>query len=283
MVRWSSSASEPIRAGGPAKGSPDLFAHSWIARPGLITGSPWPRLAGAVLIGIPFVILSAWALAWGQALLGPTGIVLVAALWAALTLLVLGRVRMSKKRGISGVTPRLQWRGVWPGEPELVSRRERASKHTPAALDTDPSTGFTWSDGATAIDPRLVLGWGDHLCLDVPGHGWHWLTLGLSPEDRALKTWLYSRRPSGNRLRADGSVPHVGDGAGGAGTAVASCEPWEAAVERRKQVRKQAGKLSERSGSERDVAAPADNFPPTAIMHKDPGDPLEPSAAHGPT
>jgi hypothetical protein len=280
MVRWSSRASDSIRAGGPIVGSPDLFTHSWVARPGLISGSPWPRLALVVLIGLPFAVVSTWALAWGNAFLGRVGVTLVAGLLCALALLAIHRWRLSMQRAALGTWPTLLWQGAWPGEPASVRATSlrpspRRASHAPEA---EPLPGFTWCDGVTAIYPRLVLSWGEHLCVDIPGQGWHWLSMGRTREDRAAKALLHSQRPSGNPLVAHGSVPHVSGAAGGASPAVASCESWEAAVVRRKQARKLADAARARQASDE----PPDTFPPTAIMHKDPGDPLESSAAHGP-
>ncbi len=287
MARWSSSASESVLKRGAAPGrlpslptlSP-LPTCSWSAHPGLIAGCPWPRSALALLLGMPACVLSAWALAWAQAAWGYPGVVAVLLMLCAgvslgvhFAWLPVGGHRLREPTT-------LHWWGPWPGEralPEAEIARSRGKRRLRRGSDHDGGgqpSGFTCGTTLTNVHPRLVLHWGARVCVDLPGHGWHWLQLGDAPPDRALKILLRSARASGNPKRARVSVPDAIGPAGGRGDAVASCEAWEAATARRQLANRQS------RGGRKD--APSDTFPPTTIMHKAPGDPLEPSATHGP-
>ncbi len=269
MARWSSSASEYVDKApadaGKAVPLPEP-ALTWVARPGLVAGSPWPRATALLLYGLPALVCLAWAAAWLglSEVLAPVAVALAASAWGWLNW---RRSAASQEQEASPVAT-LSWLGPWPG---LPAPRERRSKPTstgarferPGSSPERPAPGFQL-DGK-AVWPRLRLQWGPHVCLQCSDRHWVWLTLRDRQAGRALRVLLRTV----SQPRPESTSQAAGRHAGGSADAMASCEAWDAALARR------------RAQAEADMDAARDDFPATAIMKYDSGTELEPRRPHG--
>ncbi len=250
--------------------------HRWLLRPGLLIGSPWPRLALALLLGLPAGVLTLWLMAWAHDLSGRAAAlcVLVLAPMPAVTFgLRLMRPAVRGRPGRARPSPSdctLAWWGPWPGQAPERARVVAGQQPSPQR--------FTWGRAHLPVSPSLRLHWGPHLCIEVPGQGWCWVKLSASPTDQALKVLLHAPIAT-NALRAQPRLAPPGVRPSGLDAdAVASCAPWVAAVARRKLALQTEGGASHPGAGDVD----GDPFPPTLIMHNDTGAELEPGTAHGP-
>jgi hypothetical protein len=278
MARWSSSASElPHSAGrhrvrpeglSPWVGSP---TYSWPLRTGLLSASPWPRVALILLTGVPAGVLTVWLMAWARALSGwPATLLLMAVSLLIWGVCVLPRWRAATHEAPGEFAHTLSWWGPMPGQvPERIG-------HQPAA--TLEPFGFTWGPAHHPVQPRLKLQWGDHLCIELPEQGWCWAHLGKGPCEQALKVLLHAASTTAKRRQRPQPGPAGVRPSGPDADAVASCASWSSAVARRKL----ALHAGEGAGHPDVGEVDAEAFPATLIMHNDTGAELEPSTAHGP-
>jgi hypothetical protein len=280
MARWSSSASElvdaaPAGAEGAARASAHPGHLSWVLRPGLLTGSPWPRLAIGLVWGLPAGVVMAWALAW----LGAWGAGLFVAAFVLLAWVWVRRPGASLKRPVAP-TVTLSWQGPWPGELAASARRRKArpeARRAHRAPHVRPDEDHDDDDDGFRLEgepvwPRVRLQWGPHLCLQCTAHQWAWLTLGDRASDRALQVLLRTlSQPVLNPGQADARTQ-----AGGSLDEVASCEAWNDALARRRaRAQAEATDMAETGPED------SDDFPATIIMKHDTGTELEPRRPHG--
>jgi hypothetical protein len=271
MARWSSSASElvdrPAASDDAAQAEPLLI---WTLRPGFIAGSPWPRAAALILLGLPTLVVLFWVAAWLGAM--------PALLLGAIVLAVFGGVwsrqqQLASLAPLAANPPVLIWQGPWPGQ---AVRAARAASGGRAVRAAQPTTGCGTDADTSAVGflcdgqpvwPRIRLQWGAHLCLQCTDRDWAWLTVRDHPADRALRVLLHTLSVPG----ADSTPQAAGSHTGGSVDAMASCEAWDVAVARRR-----AQAQAKATGGEA-----RDDFPATAIMKYDTGTELEPRRPHG--
>jgi hypothetical protein len=269
MARWSSSASDSASelVDRPAASDDAAQAEAprtWTVRPGFIAGSPWPRAAACILLGLPALVVLAWIAAWMG---GMTALLLGA---IALAVSVGAWTRQRRQTGLVPAAARtLSWHGPWPGQPAHPARRGRAVQRvTRSASHTQAEeSGAGFQLGREVIWPRIRLQWGPHLCLQCTDRHWAWLTLRDLPADRALRVLLRTLSAPAPDASPKASKVH----AGGSADAMASCEAWETAVARRRA----------QAEAEAHADEVRDDFPATAIMKYDTGTELEPRRSHG--
>ncbi|MEY2842830.1 MAG: hypothetical protein RI920_867 [Pseudomonadota bacterium] len=272
MARWSSSASDsaselvdrPAASDDAAQAEAPL---TWTLRPGFIAGSPWPRAAALILLGLPALVVLAWIAAW----MGAMPALLLGAIALAVSLGAWTRQRRLQAMAPAATQGQvLSWQGLWPGQPARPAMRSKAGQKVlqparPGTLAEEPAAGFQL--GGETVWPRIRLQWGPHICLQCTDRHWAWLSLRDHPADRALRVLLRTLSAPAPDASPKASKVH----AGSSPDAMASCEAWETAVARRRA----------QAEAEAHADEVRDDFPATAIMKYDTGTELEPRRSHG--